>query len=256
VIAVNLLAVERIKLFTTRSPWWCIVLAAVIMIGFAALFTALSGSEQFPLTVGTTQVGYGFALNVILVMAAIAITSEYRFGTIKATFMAAPNRTVVLLAKVTVVALVSGVLGELIAFGAYGAGWLIKPNADLAINAEAEWRYVAGVGLVFALSAVIAVSVGALVRQTAGAVSILLVWILLVENLVGLIPKVGDDIQQWLPWVQANHFLTAGNGEAAGEGSGFGLQMPFGPWGSLAYFAGITAALLIIALITVERRDA
>jgi ABC-2 type transport system permease protein len=256
VIAMSMLAVERIKLFTTRSPWWCLALATVIMIGFAALFTALSGSEEFPLTVGTTQVGYGFALNVILVMAAIAITSEYRFGTIKATFMAVPNRTAALLAKATVVALVSGVLGELIAFGAYGVGRLIKPNADLAINTATEWRYVAGVGLVFALSAVIAVSVGALVRQTAGAVSILLVWIMLVEGLVGLIPKVGDDIQRWLPWMQANHFLTAGNGEAAGEGNGVGLQMPFGPWGALAYFAGVTAALLVLAAITVERRDA
>ena len=28
----TLLAVERIKLFSTRSPWWCIGLAAVIMI--------------------------------------------------------------------------------------------------------------------------------------------------------------------------------------------------------------------------------
>jgi ABC-2 type transport system permease protein len=252
----TLLAVERIKLFSTRSPWWCIALAAVIMIGFSALITALSGGPDFPLTVGTTLVGYGFALNVILVMAAIAITTEYRTGTIRATFMAVPNRTAALLAKVGTVALVSGVVGEVIAFGAYGVGRLIKPNADLTINTEAEWRYVAGIGLIFALSAVIAIAVGALVRHTAGAVAILLVWIMLVESLVGIIPKVGDDIQRWLPWVQANHFLTAGSGEAAGEGSGFGLSMPFGPWGALAYFAGVTAALLVVALVAVERRDA
>ena len=79
---------------------------------------------------------------------------------------------------------------------------------------------------------------------------------MLVESLVGIIPRVGDDIQRWFPWVHANHFLTAGAGEAAGEGSGFGLRMPFGQWGSLAYFAAIAAALLIIAIVTVERRDA
>ncbi len=99
-------------------------------------------------------------------------------------------------------------------------------------------------------------AVGALVRQTAAAVSILLVWNLLIETLVGVIPKVGDDIQRWLPWVQANHFLTAGNGAAAGEGNGFGLKMPFGPWGALAYFAAVAAALLITAAFVVERRDA
>lgn len=252
----TLLAVERIKLFTTRSPWWCIALAAVIMFGFSALITALSSGGEFPLTVGTTQVGYGLALNVILVMSAIAITTEYRTGTIKATFMAVPNRTAALLAKAALVALVSGVVGEVIAFGAYGLGRLIKPRADLALDTAAEWRFVAGVGLIFALSAAIAIAVGALVRHTAGAIAILLVWTMLVEGLVGVIPKVGDDIQRWLPWVQANHFLTAGNGEPAGEGSGLDLNMPFGPWGALAYFAGITATILVLALVAVERRDA
>ena len=252
----TLLAVERIKLFSTRSPWWCIGLAAAIMVGFGALFTALSGGADFPLTVGTTQVGYGFALNVILVMSAIAITTEYRTGTIRATFMAVPNRTVALLAKAGTVGLVSGLVGEVIAFAAYGVGRLIKPNADLALDAAAEWRYVSGVGLIFALSAVIAISVGALVRHTAGAIAILLVWIMLVESLVGIIPRAGDDIQRWLPWVHANHFLTEGNGEAAGEGSGFGLQMPFGPWGALVYFAVFTAAMLGFAIAAVERRDA
>jgi ABC-2 type transport system permease protein len=252
----TLLAVERIKLFSTRSPWWCIALAAVIMLGFSALVTALSSGGDIPLTVSTTQFGYGLALNVILVMSVIAVTTEYRTGTIKATFMAVPNRTAALLAKAALVALVSGVVGEVIAFGAYGIGRLIKPHADLAIDTAAEWRFVAGVGLVFAISSVIAISVGTLVRHTAGAIAILLVWTMLVEGLVGIIPKVGDDIQRWLPWVQANHFLTSGNGEPAGEGSGLGLHMPFGPWGALAYFAGLAALIMVLALVAVERRDA
>jgi ABC-2 type transport system permease protein len=252
----TLLAVERIKLFSTRSPWWCIALAAVIMFGFSALVMALSSGEEIPLTVSATQFGYGLALNVILVMSVIAVTTEYRTGTIKATFMAVPNRTAALLAKAALVALVSGVVGEVIAFGAYGIGRLIKPNADLAIDTAAEWRFVAGVGLVFALSSVIAISVGALVRHTAGAIAILLVWTMLVEGLVGIIPRVGDDIQRWLPWIQANHFLTSGSGEPAGEGPSLGLDMPFGPWGALAYVAGFTALIMVLALVAVERRDA
>ncbi len=138
----TLLAVERIKLFSTRSPWWCIALASLIMIGLGALFSALAGGQDFPMSVGTTQIGYGFALNVILVMAAIAVTTEYRFSTIRATFMAVPNRTSVLLAKAGVVAVVSGLVGEVIAFGAYGVGRLIKPKVDLAINTQAESRSV------------------------------------------------------------------------------------------------------------------
>ena len=38
---------------------------------------------------------------------------------------------------------------------------------------------------------------------------------------------------------------TAGNGADSGEGAGVGLQLPYGPWGGLAYFAGIAVALLV-----------
>jgi ABC-2 type transport system permease protein len=155
-----------------------------------------------------------------------------------------------------VVALVVGVVGEVLALGAYGVGRLFEPTADMSVNTAAEWRYLLGIGLVFAISAVIAIAVGVLVRQTAAAISILLVWVLLVESLIGLIPRVGDDIQRWMPWIAANHFLTAGNGSDAGEGAGVGLQLPYGPWGGLAYFAGIAAALLVLALVVAERRDA
>ena len=43
-----------------------------------------------------------------MVMATLAVTTEYRFGTIRATFQAVPNRTRTLLAKTTVVALFAG----------------------------------------------------------------------------------------------------------------------------------------------------
>jgi len=248
---VTLLAVERIKLFSTRSPWACLALAAVTMVGLAALIAGLAPTAE--LNLYTSLAGRNLSLMVLLVMAAIAITNEYRFGTIRATFTAVPNRTAALLAKVVVVALVVGIVGEVLALGAYGIPQLIEPNADVVANTSDEWRFVLGIGPMFALSAVIAIAVGILVRQTAAAVSILLVWNLLVESLIGLIPRVGDDIQRWMPWMAANHFLVGGNGDA----EGFGLQsMPYGPWGGLAYFAGIATALLVVALVVAERRDA
>lgn len=250
----TLLAVERIKLFSTRSPWWCLALTAVFMLGFSALIAGLASTAE--LSVATSLFGRGFSLIVLLVMAAIAITNEYRFGTIRATFTAVPNRTAVLLAKTVVVALVVGIAGEVLALGAYGLPQLIEPNADLVANTSDEWRFVLGIGPVYALSAVIAIAVGILVRQTAAAVSILLVWVLLVENLVVLIPRVGDDIRSWMPWVASDHFLTAGIGVPGGEGGGFPGELPYGPWGGLAYFAGIAVALLVIALVVAERRDA
>lgn len=251
----SLLTVERIKLFSTRSPWWCIGLAAFISIGFASLVTALTSDTEF-ITVGNTQVGYNLAFPVVLVLAILSVTTEYRFGTIRASFTAVPNRTAVLVSKTALVALVCGVLGEVTAFASYGVARLIKPEVDLAINTEPEWRYITGIGLVYAIGAVVGIAIGALVRQTAAAVSIVLVYILLVESLIGLIPRIGDDIQKLLLFINANHFLTVGSGATAGEGSGFGLQMHWGQWGALAYYAGVALALFVAAVIVVERRDA
>jgi ABC-2 type transport system permease protein len=248
----TLLAVERIKLFSTRSPYWCSALAIVLSVGFAALIAA--NSEQ--VGIGLTQAGTRLALVVVLVLGALAVTTEYRFSTIRATFLAVPGRTSALVAKTAVVALVAGVIGEVAAFGSWAIAKVIKPSADLAINTGAEWRTVAGVGLMFAIGAILAIAVGILVRQTAGAVAILLVWSMLAENLIGLIPKAGVKIQAWLPFMNADHFLATGNSGAAEGDAGGGVVFKLSQWGSLGYYAGIAVALLVVALIVAKRRDA
>ncbi|SDC81732.1 hypothetical protein [Actinokineospora iranica] len=240
----TLLATERIKLFTTRSPWWSTVLALGVTVGLATM-VGLTHDGPRPLTLTQTQFGTQFGLMVILVMAALAVTTEYRFATIRATFQAIPNRTAALLAKTTVVALLATVLGEIAAFGSWAAAKITATNTDLALTTADDWRRVAGTGLVYGIAAVMAVAVGILVRQSAGAISVLLIWVMLVENLVGLIPRVGADIQEWLPFIAVQRFL--GNP---------GPDAVLGPWASLAYFAGVTAVLLVAALGSAAKRDA
>lgn len=246
----TLLATERIKLFTTRSPWLTSVLALVLVAGFAALVVTNSVDPRST-TDADVLTGYQFGLMVVMVMAALAVTTEYRFGTIRASFQAVPNRAALLLAKTTVVALLAGVVGEVAAFGSVGLAKLISPNSALSLHTAQDWRTVAGVGPVFALAAVLAVAVGILVRQTAGAVAILLIYTLLVENLITLVPHIGPAIQKWLPFVAVNHFLVGG--APGGRGP---VDMPLAPWASLAYFAGIAVAFLAVALVTANRRDA
>jgi len=252
----TLLAVERIKLFTTRSPMWCTLAALAVTIGFAALIAGVD-TENLP-TISSTQFGYSFGLVVIMVMAALAITTEYRFGTIRATFQAVPNRTAVLLAKTGVVAAFAAVVGLVAAFGSVGIAKLIQSGADLGINTAFEWRATAGVSLVFAAAAVIAVAVGIMVRHSAGAVSLVLIYSQLVESLVTLIPNVGDDIQKWMPFYVANKFLTGDpdiTNRPIAEGPPLSLST-LSPWWALAYFVGFALVLLVIALFTANKRDA
>lgn len=192
----TLLAVERIKLFSTRSPWWCMVIAVVVTVGLAAL---IAGHADI-LTVDRTEYGYQFGLVVVMVMAALAVTTEYRTGTIKTTYTAVPNRTAVLLAKTTVVAVLAGVVGEVTAWASLGIAKVVKPSASLDINSEQAWRTVAGIGLIYLIGAVIAVAVGILFRHTAGVIALLLIYVLLVEQLVQIVPSVGQAVHRWLPF--------------------------------------------------------
>jgi ABC-2 type transport system permease protein len=253
----TLLAVERIKLFSTRSPWWCLAAALILTVGFAALTSGTTNDVRF-LDVQSTQFGYQFGLAVILVLATLAVTTEYRFNTIKTTFQAVPNRTSALLAKTVVVALVSGVLGLVAAFGSLGVSMLLAPDADLALNSEADWRNVAGVGLVMMVAAIVAVAVGILIRHTAGAVSLLLAYVMMVEQLVQLIPNIGDDIHRWLPFTVANRFLT-GNPDLSARPIEAGpppSDSTLDPWLAMAYFGAFAVVLLVIALAAAKRRDA
>ncbi|PXY34733.1 hypothetical protein DI005_01950 [Prauserella sp. PE36] len=254
----TLLAVERIKLLSTRSPWWCALVALVVTAGFTALVVG-NADEQFPATVATTQFGYSFGLAVIMVLAALAVTTEYRFGTIRTTFQAIPHRGSALLAKTTVIAALALVIGEITAFVCWGLSMLLQPNADLALNSTADWINVAGVGVVYAISAVIAAAVGILVRHSAGAISLLMIYSLAVESLVQLIPSIGDDIYEWLPFNVANKFLMGDGGSNSGRAADAGMPLstsPLSPGWALAYFAGFAAVLLAIAITTAKKRDA
>ena len=129
--------------------------------------------------------------------------------------MAVPHRASALVAKTTLVAVLAGAIGVSRGFAAWGISLLVLPDAALALSGIDQWRQVAGVGLVYLLAAVIAVAVGILVRSTAAAVSIVLVWSLMAEQLLQVIPGFGETIRPYLPFSAAKDFLTA-EGPATG----------------------------------------
>jgi ABC-2 type transport system permease protein len=252
----TLLTVERMKLLSTRSPWWCMAVAVALTVGLTTILSFATPSDGVDeVTPAVVQFAYTFGLVVMMVMAALAVTTEYRFSTIRTTFLAVPNRTKILVAKAAVVALFAGLIGEIAAVGSWGIAYLVLPDAPLGLNTEQEFRNTFGVGLIYFLSAVIAVAVGLLVRQTAGALAAIFVWLFLLENLLPAIPRIGDHIQDWLPFTVGNNFLVAGqppntDGPPVVEG------LPFGPWGSLIYYAVVACGLLAVALVLARRRDA
>lgn len=236
---------EWIKLRSTRSPWWCMALALVVPMAFGALITADTGEGN---AIFFSLAGMQFAAAVILVLAALAVTSEYRYGTIRTTLQAQPSRARVLWTKAGVIACVAFVIGEVAAFATYGVSKFFDVTGALSLRTADDWRMVAGYGVVYALLAVIAVAVGSLVRHPAGAVPLLLIWALAVENLILLIPNIGADIYRFLPFV--NGILFAGDAQITG------ISDPLSTIGSLGLLTGTAIGLLGLATVVLRRRDA
>lgn len=251
----SLINVERIKLFTTKSPYWCLVgiLAA------SALFAVLAGLvEQGRNAVPNFSLGgLGLSQSVFMVLAALAITTEYRFNTIRTTFLASPNRTAVLAAKSVLIAGIGLVVGFVCAIGAFFLTKVLAKQPPLPLDLDGDmWRIVAGWAPIIALSGVFAVAIGSIVRQTAGAVAIVLLWPV-VENLLGLIPTVGAKIQVWLPFHTASRFVQDTR-VIRTDRADFSAVPGSGPsaWGGLAMFVAYTVVIWVIALVLLRRRDA
>jgi ABC-2 type transport system permease protein len=113
VSALAVLDAERIKLSTTRAPLWSAVGVAVLSLGLAALQAATAYSYD---VVAPEQALLGvavFGVPVLMVLASLTVTGEYRSGLIRATFLAVPRRPVVLVAKAVVAAAFCGLCAAL-----------------------------------------------------------------------------------------------------------------------------------------------
>ena len=251
----SLITVERIKLFSTRSPYWCLGAIVVASALFGLLIGLVErGNQAIPYF---ALRGVGLGMSIFMVLAALSVTTEYRFNTLKSTFLAAPKRINVLLAKTLLLAVLGAVIGFICAIGAFFLTKALakEPPAPLVLQGQ-TWREVAGYAALFAIAAVISVSVGTLLRQSAGAIALLLLWPLLIESLFTLIPTVGPKVGPWLPFAAGDRFITPTS--VPGDGDFNGVVDTAGPTPvqGLLVFLGTAIVLWRIAAAVLKRRDA
>jgi hypothetical protein len=250
--ALAALNAERIKLSTIRSPLWSCVAAAVCSLGIASMQggTAYGAASLSP---ESAVIGVAlFGVPVLMVLAAMSVTGEYRSGMIRATFIANPNRAMVLTAKAVVAAVFSALYTVLLTIAAVVVARLSSDpllGTELSLADGGVWRLVFAMATYAALAAVLGVGVGALLRHTAGAVTALLLWPLVVEPIVANLPDVGETVGPYLPF--ANVFLFTGV-----DWLYPGSDMPWGPFGSLLYFVVVVGVVLVAAVVLLSRRDA
>jgi ABC-type transport system involved in multi-copper enzyme maturation permease subunit len=171
---------EWIKVSTVRSNKVTLGLSAVVGGATAWLTAVLLTGET--ITVANVFIGPTALTAVLAAVAGILLfSSEAQHGTLAAAVTAQPSRWVLVVAKTIVAAgfgIVLGAVGMAAGFaGATGGSVAMGDTSGLAATVLWALYYTA-------LSGVLGLGVGMIVRHSAGAIAGLLVWWLVVESLV------------------------------------------------------------------------
>jgi ABC-2 type transport system permease protein len=260
---------EWIKLRSLRSTFWCVVIIVVLTVAVSPLLLAVlptdrlpAGAELLALVVSAITAGSSFAALVAAVIGCLTISSEFGTGMIRSTFAAVPKRTPALAAKaivltvaVLVVALVAVALSTLIVLGqASGRG------LDLALDGAFWLAVVADAGYL-ALIGLMAVGIGAIIRNTAGAIATVVVLILVLPNIANLVSALAKvawlyNVGQFLPSTAGGRMFTYPSDLDTAitklEPGAFVLE----PWQGLLVLLGWIVVIWIVAVVLVRRRDA
>jgi ABC-2 type transport system permease protein len=247
---------EWLKLRSTRSTWWTLLVFAAGMIGIAILvlshqhWASMNAADRASFDpTNDSYAGLALGQLAVGVLGVLAITSEFSSGLIRATFAAAPRRPLVLAAKTAVVGAVALVAGEILAFAAFAAGEAVlrAPAPHAALAQPGVLRAVLMAGAYPALVGLIGLGLGAVIRHTAGAISALVgVLFVLPLILVPLGTSIQNSVGQFMPMIIAENSLTAVKPVPHSLSPGIGLTM-------LCLYA---AAALAIGGWALARRDA
>lgn len=201
---------EWTKLRTLRSTAITLAVAAVLVIGLSALITWAAygapthGKRVLTDPVGIIQAGWFFGLLTLMVLGVLVVTNEYSSGMVVSTFLATPKRTRVLLAKVTVFALLLLVVCEVVSFINFFLGHTVisafPQFPDPAIGGHNVLRAVIGMGLDGALAGLMGLGLGALLRNAAAAIAVG-VGIVFVEPIVALLlpSSISNPLNEYWP---------------------------------------------------------
>jgi hypothetical protein len=238
--------------------------AGVITVsGAGDIAPAVSGGATAGIPIETSLVGIFGGLIALSVVAAMFVTTEYRRGLIRLTLVASPQRGRVLAAKAMVIGAAGFVTGLAAAAVALPLGThLLRANGNVVfpISGVTLLRVLAGAGALFAVSAILALAVGTVLRRSAATISVLIAamvlpYLLAVSNvlpdsasawLLKVTPAAGFAILQSLP-----RYAQVASAYAPVDG-----YFPLAPWAGFAVLCCWAALALALGGYLLNRRDA
>ena len=262
--ALQALRSEWVKLRTVRSTAWSLLLLAGVSVLFTSLLTSGSSTEGgSPGRGGDNDIvldslaGIWFGAIAAAVLAVLVITSEYSTRMIRATLAANPRRRTVLAAKTAVVAAVVLVVGLATSAACFQVGqWFLRGNgfnydggypAVTLADGEAL-RAVLCSGAFLGLLAVFALGIGAIVRHTAAAITIVLAVLLAPVIALDFLPEgIADRVER---------LCLMGAGLAMQQTVERPDNIPLSPGEGLLVVSAYALVPLLVALWLIGRRDA
>jgi len=245
---------EWTKFRSLRSTVYTLLMAVVFMIGLGALITAITANQPGGLGPGESSVsvslsGMFFAQLAIGVLGVLLITGEYSTGMIRSSLTVVPRRLPMLWGKLTVFAGVVLLTMLVASFAAFfvGQALLSGQHLDASISDPYALRSVVGAALYVTVAGVTALALGALLRNTAAAITSFVAVFFVIPTLTLLLPaSLTDHFVQYLP-SNLGAELTGGTP---------GLAHPLGPWTGFAVLCGYAAILIGFAAWRLRRVDA
>jgi hypothetical protein len=262
-------AVELRKILTTRL-WWILLLSLTAYMAFLAGILAVAFTA--PEAIGGQGDGGGFGLDPSaiatsiytlpastgyvfpLVVGALSVTSEFRYQTITATFLAEPRRGRVLRAKLAsslLVGLVHGIVAT-VATAAVGAGVLTAMDEPTRLGEPTVQRSLALTVVTMGVWALVGVGFGALLTNQVASIIVVLGFTQFVEPILRLLMITNEAT------AGIARFLPGAAGEALAGGGLFGGASPADPlqwWQGALVLLSYALVLATVGWRTSLRKD-
>jgi ABC-type transport system involved in multi-copper enzyme maturation permease subunit len=258
----NILRAEWTKIRSVRSTFWALFVTGAMVIGSSILMAAVQMSDWKSTSAGdradllADPTGNILVLSALwgalgaCVLGALVSTSEYSSGTIRASLMAIPRRTGMLVGKIVTFGLLLLAIGEISGFAAFfSAQAIMSKHVPMSLSDGRTLVTVIAVGPYLCAFGLLALTIGALLRHTAAALTTSIALVMIVPTLTaGLLGSHNKDVNTFIPGGNAAKYIMSASSDHT--------DSVLSAWPSFAVSCLWVAIFAALALFLLRRRDA
>jgi ABC-2 type transport system permease protein len=189
---VRLIRAEFLKLRTTQVWFWLLLTSIAITALLVVAQLAPHDNVRTAADAADVFTASGTAYIAVFVLGVLGITTEFRYQTITPTVLATPSRWALITAKMISYAILGALyaLVCVIVQVALALPWLSSKNIHVSLGSDNIPRALAGVFIVVTLFGIVGMGTGALLRNQIVAVTVGVIFLLVLNNVLVAIPKV------------------------------------------------------------------